>query len=579
MDRSSWTGMVTTQTLAVPTVPWMRTRSTRRRPGTLQPAHDPQPVITASFRILLALLPFVSLLVSDSGSWAAMWTLPLVLPEFVIRGRLLPDRHVALLGYWWSAVPGVAAAFTGGSHSPLLACLPVGFFLAGLGAGRRGVLQAGGVSAGLLLAFGSTFSRTQLGQPMGEYLASCAQWVLFGAVIGLIAARLGRDDTGPDDKSAEQHAEARALLEQLRSVTSRFPGSLDMSTTCELMLESCLRSSGVSIGAVLVHSGDGYHVPLALRGLHRLPWRSPAAESGPLREAWRTRQPVMDVRQNDPHEGKDAGPGHERSGSALLVVPVLSSHSVLGLVVLQSPRSEYFSDAVLSEVLTTVARQALALETAQTFERVRSAVTVEERSRLARDMHDGVAQDLAYIGFELDFTRARAAQLDPALARSLTEIRSETTRIISDVRASITDLRSSRSLERGLGAALTSHVRNAGASGPLAVHITLDESPFRLPAETEVELLRIAQEFTTLARYRSGARNLWVTLTVEPPAAQLRLEHDGQTLEGSRSLQIAADRLTTCGGELHITPGPTTGLLAEATIEGGFNANSRSPGR
>jgi signal transduction histidine kinase len=558
---------------------WTQAASAFGRITAPQPAHDPQPVITASFRILLVIMAAGILVVAQRAPWRAAWLLPLAVPELFIRGGRLPDRSIAALGFWWSSVIGVAVVFTGAGYSPLLACLPVGCFLAGLGAGRRGVLEAAAVSCSLLVGMGYSVGRLRLEQPLSQYLGSVVQWAILALVVGFIATRVGRSDPRPSNDSVEQHAEARALLEQLRSVTSRLPGSLDVSTTCDLLLDACLRCANVTVGAVLLHAGDGCHVPLALRGLYRVPWRSPSAESGPLRAAWRTAEPVVDIRSPDTGPGDRGGPGGERGGCALLVVPILSDRDVLGLVTLQAAGAERFTEAVVEQVQATVAKHALQLETAHTFERLRSQVTVAERSRLARDMHDGVAQDLAYIGFELDFVRATAAKLDPELGRSLTQIRNETTRIISDVRTSITDLRSSWSLESGLGSALSSFVRNAGASGPLAVHLTLNESPFRLPYEVEVELLRLTQEFTTLARYGSSARNLWVSLTVEPPAAALRLEHDGTTIEGSRSLDNATHRLDTCGGSLHISARSGIGLVAEATIEGGTHADLHSSRR
>ena len=60
------------------------------------------------------------------------------------------------------------------------------------------------------------------------------------------------------------------------------------------------------------------------------------------------------------------------------------------------------------------------------------------------------------------------------------------------------------------------------------MHFTLDESTARLPAATEAELLRIAQEAITNARKHAGAANLWVTCAVDPPYAQIEVSDDGQ---------------------------------------------------
>ena len=77
---------------------------------------------------------------------------------------------------------------------------------------------------------------------------------------------------------------------------------------------------------------------------------------------------------------------------------------------------------------------------------------------------------------------------------------------------SIYDLRSEVDTHGGLGAALSDYVRSVGRATGLTVHLSLSEATDRLPAETEAELLRIAQEAVTNARRHADADNLWVSL-------------------------------------------------------------------
>ena len=80
----------------------------------------------------------------------------------------------------------------------------------------------------------------------------------------------------------------------------------------------------------------------------------------------------------------------------------------------------------------------------------------------------------------------------------------------------------------------------------MTVHLALDESPVRLPFETEAELLRIAQESVNNARKHSHANNLWVTCVVQPPNALLVVEDDGRGMQQRRKdsfgLQIMRER-------------------------------------
>ena len=123
-----------------------------------------------------------------------------------------------------------------------------------------------------------------------------------------------------------------------------------------------------------------------------------------------------------------------------------------------------------------------------------------ERERLAREMHDGVAQDLVALSFLLDALGRQLRKTSPDAEQSVAQVRSELTRMVSDIRYSISDLRSSVRPERGLGAGLSSQVQSIAASGRLTMHLSLHESTFRLPTQIETTLLRAAQSLATEAR-------------------------------------------------------------------------------
>jgi nitrate/nitrite-specific signal transduction histidine kinase len=93
----------------------------------------------------------------------------------------------------------------------------------------------------------------------------------------------------------------------------------------------------------------------------------------------------------------------------------------------------------------------------------------------------------------------------------------------------------------------------------MTVHLTLDEAPSRLRAETETELLRIAQEAITNARKHSGARNLWVHCRVRPPQARIQVRDDGAGLGGSRDdsygMRIMRERAGRIQAKLRIDTG------------------------
>ncbi|MFN2624584.1 MAG: sensor histidine kinase, partial [Mycobacteriales bacterium] len=212
------------------------------------------------------------------------------------------------------------------------------------------------------------------------------------------------------------------------------------------------------------------------------------------------------------------------------------------------------------------------------FDDIRAIATAEERHRVAREIHDGIAQELVHIGYQLDEVSADGNR---AANGPLQQLRHEVSRVINELRLSIFELRSSVDAHAGLGTTLSEHVRTVGASTGLTVHLSLNESSVRLPADTEVELLRIAQEAVNNARKHSQARNLWVTLDVEPPAARLRVEDDGDGISSdvrpdTFGLQIMQERAQRLHAKLDVVPRPGGGTCVEVVMGGRANGHARA---
>lgn len=146
------------------------------------------------------------------------------------------------------------------------------------------------------------------------------------------------------------------------------------------------------------------------------------------------------------------------------------------------------------------------------------------------------------------------------------------TSLISDLRLSLTDLRSSVGPGRGLGAALSEYARSAGTSSGITVHLTLTEGSTRLPARTEVQLLRIAHEAVNRARRRPGATNLWVSLAVDPPSAVLVVEDDSPERvvlpPAAADTREMLERATILGARFSLEPRTPTGSRLHVSVEG-----------
>lgn len=215
-----------------------------------------------------------------------------------------------------------------------------------------------------------------------------------------------------------------------------------------------------------------------------------------------------------------------------------------------------------------------------TMSRIYASAASEERRRLSRELHDGIAQDLAVLGYRVDLLLLDSTQ--PIAHAELAAVGDDIRRVLQETRWSIHDLRGGRLPEVGLGTALADHVRRSAATADMTAHLKLTEGHRKLPTPVQLELLRIAQEAVTNARKHSGARNLWVELDVSSTAALLRVSDDGSNTSRRRDgtameglgLTIMRERARSIGAEFSYHPRPGGGTVVETRLV----AASRSPG-
>src|SRR4051794_31163891 len=421
---------------------------------------------------------------------------------------------------------------------------------AGLTFGFTAAIMTSGLAA-LVLLLGRYVGNEE--GSLSSYLATVSQWGLITLAVGLLGAWVHRLllTQAPPENAA--YAAAYRLISQLRLVSRQLSGGLDPVTLSEGLLEHLQRAVPFDRGSVYVRATGGRLSPLATQGADRLDWDV----SGPLfDEAWASSVPV---RQSMPLSS--GGTGFSAA------IPLQIGLRTFGLVAVE--RAHAFESDDLEKAGEVLEEQALRLETALLFSEVRTLATAEERRRLAREIHDGIAQELASLGYVVDDLAARARFL-PDLEHDIKALRGELTRVITELRLSIFDLRSEVASTTGLGTALSDYVRQVGAGSALTVHLELDETTMRLPVDAETELLRIAQEAITNARKHANAEHLWVSCTVDPPHATLRVEDDGGGLGTPRpdsfGLEVMRERAHRIGARLTVSNRENGGTLVEVSL-------------
>jgi nitrate/nitrite-specific signal transduction histidine kinase len=230
-----------------------------------------------------------------------------------------------------------------------------------------------------------------------------------------------------------------------------------------------------------------------------------------------------------------------------------------------------------ADLLAGLATQAaLAIERARLSEEVRSLAAVEERERLAREIHDGLAQELGLLHMKLQGALARSTDA-PAVAEDLREMVQITESAYEGVRQSIFGLRTFVSRGLGLVPTLTEYLHEFSAQNGIAVELEADGGPLGpIPPATEVQAVRIIQEALTNVRKHARADRARVRLQRDGAWLRVTVEDDGVGWDGQASrnglhfgLQTMRERAEGLGGQLEIEAAPGRGTRIVATLPGG----------
>ncbi|MEV7091104.1 GAF domain-containing sensor histidine kinase [Streptomyces sp. NPDC093085] len=229
------------------------------------------------------------------------------------------------------------------------------------------------------------------------------------------------------------------------------------------------------------------------------------------------------------------------------------------------------------ELLGILAQHAaIALTNARLYERSRELTIVEERSRLAHELHDAVSQKL----FSLRLTAQAAAALvdrDPARAKGeLQQVAVLAAEAADELRAAVVELRPAALDEDGLVATLRTQVQVLDRAH--SARVTFDSSAVRaLPAAQEEALLRVAQEALHNALRHSGANRVGVTLARRAQGAVLSVTDNGKGFDAravrraGRHLGLVSmrARASGVGGRLRVQSAPGQGTTIEMEVPGG----------
>lgn len=264
---------------------------------------------------------------------------------------------------------------------------------------------------------------------------------------------------------------------------------------------------------------------------------------------------------------------------SLLAVPLIAKGRTLGLAVVAAVRDHYHFTPAQARLVEAVAdTAALAVENARLYERSRDLATAEERNRLAREIHDTLAQGLTAVTLQLEV--ADALLDDPsrhAEAREKVRRGMELTRAnLEEARRSVMDLRAAPLQDQSLPEALEGLLDNASHEHDFEGCFRSNGVEGRLPSHLEAGFYRIAQELLSNIGKHAHATQVDVTLKRWNGSLILAVTDDGigfdpaapraAGVNGGFGLVGLRERVALLGGTLHIDSAPDEGTSVRVTV-------------
>jgi signal transduction histidine kinase len=263
---------------------------------------------------------------------------------------------------------------------------------------------------------------------------------------------------------------------------------------------------------------------------------------------------------------------------SFLGVPIVSSGDVIGAFYLTDKEGGGgFTDGDEAAVVLLASHAAIAIDQARLFEDSRELALLQERGRLARELHDAMSQSLFSLQLSADTATRLLAEDPPGAAAALATVRALAAQLSAELRTTVEGLRPADLERDGLAAALRTQLTVAGRAHDVPVDVEVGELD-GLDPDDEHQVLRIAQEAVTNALRHAAAGRVRVTLgpgaTDSHGALVLRVSDDGRGFDpqarGLRARRLGLtsmhERAASLGGALTVTSAPGEGTTVELRV-------------
>lgn len=403
-----------------------------------------------------------------------------------------------------------------------------------------------------------------------------------GQPVRMVGAMVDITEKKAYEQLLEQRVEERTHeLSTLLQLSRQIALALELEPLLDLILEQVQTVVAYHGASILSLEGDtlkgrAYRGPKAKEWIFQF---SMPVDNFIDRQVLATRQPYLipDMQDDTPATRYFRAALGERFATlyagvrSWLRIPMLARDQVVGMLSLHHAEPNWFAPRQVELALAFAHQAAVAIENAKLYEQARYFAAVEERQRLARELHDSVSQ--ALYGIALGARTARTLlDRDPSkVTGPLDYVLQLAEAGLAEMRALIFELRPESLAQEGLVLALTKQAASLRARHPIEVQTELGEEPAIAFASKEA-LYRIAQEALHNIVKHARATRVEISLAQQDGALVLAVQDNGQGFDpsgefpGHLGLRSMRERMLILGGAVTIesAPGQGTRVVARA---------------
>lgn len=371
------------------------------------------------------------------------------------------------------------------------------------------------------IQFETEFETTSGRRCWVEVVCSLMDYAGREAVLGAVT------DITERKRAAKIEHEQRILAEALLAASTAINSTLEIDQVMNRILEAVRNVIGHDVATIALIEEGHTHVVGYVGTSHERELRMSHMTIEDTPElAWmcENRRPLLIAELKEGATPLIASATKLRS---YLGTPLLAANVVIGFINLYSTTPGYFTDEHVQRLEIFALHAVAAIRNAQDYERVQERAAVEERERLARDLHDAVSQTLFSANVMAE--SLKRIDLDRAtLDRGLEKLAKMTKGALAEMRSLLLELRTNALVETDFGMLLNQLVRTIQSRTETQIDLNLHSDKIILPPDVQLGMYRMTQEALNNVVKHSKASRAVVSVLDDANKTEVRVEDDGQ---------------------------------------------------